>query len=228
MAALSRPAAISTFWPGSLVSSGAAIFNASRNLLGIGPMNWPQSRLKASMLTALPVFLKGAVRPLSSTPSISGIIPSAWSGASGCAGFANSADIRSRLATSRDLSAKRPTFSGPCGVRPSRPSTANSLTLPLSRLKRIADSFTGPSGVSIEKPRISALPIRMPSYTLATFSISARACAGVGGAPPGGGISASRSGSCIRDGRKPTSSIVMPSIRIFRPCPFRPCPDVTT
>ena len=41
---------------------------------------------------------------------------------------------RIRFAISSDLSAKRPTFTGPCGERASRPSNANSASLPFSSL----------------------------------------------------------------------------------------------
>ena len=85
------------------------------------------------------------------------------SGEGCCARVENSADIRSRPARSKDLSAKRPIFTGPCGDGRRGPSKANSPILPFSRLNLIAASLNGPCGVSIERPRISAFPIRMPS-----------------------------------------------------------------
>ena len=220
MAAVSRPAAISGLTEGSVASTGDVILAVRRTLVGIGPTNCPQSRLKLSMLTGLPVFLKGATSPLSSTPSISGIISSALSGDGGCGEPANCADRRSRLATSRDLSAKRPSLTGPCGVRPSRPSTANSLILPLSRLNRIVASLIGPCGVSTAKPRISAItdpdafiqPGDLVDQRARLVPVSVARRRAPVSSPAAPAVAAAT-------GATPTSSTVMPSIRMFRPCP---------
>ena len=85
-------------------------------------------------LTNLLVFLKGATKPLTSTPSISGNSPRSWSGDGGCCRVREQRRHPKKLAISRDLSAKRPTLTGPVGERVSSPSSANSPILPFSRL----------------------------------------------------------------------------------------------